>query len=243
MNYTYKMFEKELTNGNHVSYHFAYEYFDTLSPKNSKLYQYEKKLKTSVTDHFNLIGFQNALTTPNTTIGGDAHFHVGVHRRLIDDSVKNFFHINSNFLVIYFTKKVGQATEKSSYKCGYSQDTLKSLKHPLEGEGIKLLEIFKNETAQSIFASNFTQDGKLEDNELNFEIKPHYSSENYFKLKNKIIENFDVREEILNRYDKKFINYSPTDFHFHFKIKLSEKPPVVKFYRTFPAPTNPYFFC
>jgi len=242
MNYSYKMFEKEITKGNHVSYHFAYEYFDTLSPSNSKLYNYEKQLKENVTNHFDLVGFQNALTTPNTTVKGDAHFHVGIYKKMIDDNVKKFFHLKSNFLMVYFTKKVSNATKPSPYKCGYTHEVLRTLKNPFESEGLKLLELFEKETCHPIFASNFNIDGNPEDDELNFEIKPFYSTENYFSLKKKILDNFDVRKEILDLYDKKFINYKPTDFHFHFKIKFSKKDPVVKFYRTFPPPTNPYFF-
>jgi len=240
MNYIYKMFEKELTKGNHVSYHFIYDYFETLSPKNSKLYQYEKQLKDIVTKNFDLQGFQNAITTPNTTLKEDAHFHVGLYKRFIDDEVKDFFHIKSDFPVVYFTKKINDAVKESSYKCGYSYSVLKELNHPLEEEVTKLMKLFEEETSQSIFASHFKEDGDINDNEMNFEIIPHYNKQTFFSIKQKLLKNFDVREEILNSYDKKFANYKKEDFHYHVKIKLKKSETTVKFYRTFPI--NPYVF-
>lgn len=242
MIHTYKMFEKELTEGNHVSYHFMYKYFDTISPENSKLYQYEKQLKETVTKHFDLTGFQNALTTPNTTLKEDACFHVGLHRKFIDDKVRDFFHIKSSFPMIYFTKKVKEATRQSPYKCGYTYDVLKQLNHPLEKQAIDLLNLFKEETSQSIFATHFMANGDLNGNEINFEIIPHYTKQNYFALKNKLIKNFKVKKEVLELYDKKFATYKKTDFHYHVKIKInSEGKTVVKFYRTYPSwRNNPY---
>lgn len=240
MRYTYKMFEKEVTHGNHVSYHFIYPYFDTISPKNSKLYQYEKQLKETVTDYFDLIGFQNALTTPNTTLKEDACFHVGMHKRTIDNEAKKFFNIKTSFPIVYFTKKVKEATHESSYKCGYTYDVLKELHHPLENDVTKLMELFKEETSQPIFASHFHSNGELVETEMNFEIIPHYTKQNYFSLKKKLIENFNVRKEVLDLYDNKFNNYKGTDFHYHIKIKLKPGMTTVKFYRTFPI--NPYLF-
>lgn len=240
MNYTYKMFEKELTKGRHVSYHFIYPYFDTLSPKNSKLYQYEKELKETVTQHFDLVGFQNALTTPNTTLKEDACFHVGMHKKFIDDETRKFFHIKSDFPMVYFTKKIKNAAKRSPYKCGYTYEVLKKIKHPLEDKAVELMDLFSEETSQPIFASHFMENGKIVEDEMNFEIIPHYTKENYFSIKNKLIKNFDVREEVLNLYDKKFANYKGTDFHYHVKIKLKPSGTTVKFYRTFPI--NPYLF-
>ena len=238
MEHTYRMFEKEVTKGNHVSYHFIYPYFDTISPKNSKLYQYEKQLKETVTEHFDLNGFQNALTTPNTTLSEDACFHVGTHIKIIDQKTKDFFHIKSNFFTIYFTKKIKDATKESPYKCGYNFETLKSLNHPLESDVAKIMELFEQETSQVIFASHFKTNGDIIDNVMNLEIIPHYTKENYFSIKDKLINNFDVRSEVLNLYDKKFSKYKGTDFHYHIKIKIKPENTTVKFYRTFPI--NPY---
>lgn len=234
------MFEKEITKGNHVSYHFIYPYFDTISPKNSKLYQYEKQLKETVTNYFDLNGFQNALTTPNTTLKEDACFHIGMHKKFIGDEVRKFFKIKSNFPTVYFTKKIKDATKESSYKCGYTLEVLKTLNHPLENDSIELMKLFEAETSQAIFASHFNPNGEIVENEMNFEIIPHYTKENYFSIKNKLIENFNVRKEILDLYDKKFANYKGTDFHYHVKIKLKPTETSVKFYRTFPI--NPYLF-
>lgn len=238
MIHTYKMFEKELTFGNHVSYHFIYDYFDIVSPKNSKLYQYEKQLKETVTDHFDLVGFQNAITTPNTTLNDDAYFHVAMYRRFMDDETKNFFHINSKFPITYFTKKINDATKPSPYKCGYVYEVLKYLRHPLESKIIELMNFFKEETSHPIFASHFKENGELIENEMNLEIMPHYTKENFFSLKKKLIENFDVKKEVLDLYDKKFANYNEKDFHYHLKIKLKSDVTTIKFYRTFPI--NPY---
>lgn len=238
MKYLYQMFEKEITYGNHVSYHFIYDYFDTISSPNSKLYVYENELKETVTNHFDLRGFQNALTTPNTTLKEDACFHVGMYKKFINDDVKNFFNIKVNFPIVYFTKKVKEATKKSTFKCGYSYDVFKNINHPLQNHTADILEIFKEETSQVIFASHFKENGDNNDNEINVEIIPHYSKEAFFSVKKKLLDNFDVKEEVLNLYDKKFSNYVKEDFHYHFKIKIKNNKTVVKFYRTFPL--NPY---
>lgn len=242
MIHTYKMFEKELTQGNHVSYHFMYKYFDTISPKNSKLYLYERELKNTVTKYCDLNGFQNALTTPNTTLNEDACFHVGIHKRFIDANIKDFFKIKTNLPLIYFTKKVKEATKESMFKCGYTLTTLKELNHSLESSAIETLNLFKDETSQPIFASYFTKEGKIIEDEMNVEIIPKYSKENYFSIKQKILKNFQVKKEILDLYDKKFVDYHQNDFHYHVKIKLKKEGNcTVKFYRTYPFWTkNPY---
>ena len=238
MSHLYKMFEKELTHGNHVSYHFFYNYFDTISPKNSKLYQYEKQLKETVTNYFDLVGFQNTITSPNTTLRDDASFNVAMYTRFIDDETKKFFHINSKFPITYFAKKVNDSIKPSPYKCGYVYETLKYLKHPLEDKIIEFMDFFKEETSHPIFASHFDENGESIEDEMNLEIMPHYTRENFLSLKKKLIENFDVKKEVLDLYDKKLLNYKETDFHYHLKIKLKSNKTIIKFYRTYPI--NPY---
>jgi len=238
MKHTYKMFEKELTHGNHVSYHFAYEYFETISPKNSKLYLYEKELKESVTRYFDIRGLQAAITTPNTTLNEDACFHIGTYHRFIDNVVRKYFHIKSDFPIVYFTKKIKDAAVESPYKCGYTYDVFKTLNHPMEKDGIRLMNLFDAECAKPIFASHFTKTGEMMEDEMNFEIIPHYTKENYFLLKRKLLDNFSLRKNVFDLYDRKFESYVANDFHYHVKIKLKSTGNTVKFYRTFP--TNPY---
>lgn len=239
MSYTYKMFEKELTFGNHVSYHFIYNYFDTLSPSNSKLYQYEKELKEKINPFIDLKGFQNAITTPNTTIKEDAYFHVGMFQKQINKSVKDFFKINTDVYIMYFTKKIKDVVKETEFKCGYPLNVfLNSIEHKFKREAIELVDLFSEESSNYIIANNFYQDGSINHDEINVEIIPKYSKENYFSLKNKLLNTFSLKKDVFDLYDKKFENYIKSDFHYHVKIKLKDSNPTVKFYRTFPF--NPY---
>lgn len=237
MKYSYYMFEKELTYGNHVSYHFIYDYFDTISSPKSKLYQYEKFLKENISRKIDLNGFQNAITTPNTTLNEDA-FHIGSDKKLIDDNIKSFFKINCNFPVIYFTKKISNAEKISPYKCGYTVNVLSKLNNNFKDCAFSMRELFKSDAKQFIFASHFNEDGIENQEELNVEIVPHYSKENFLEIQKKLLDNFEIKKEILSLYEKKFKNYKRENFHYHIKIKFTKKGTIVKFYRTYPK--NPY---
>lgn len=237
MSYSYYIFEKELTKGNHVSYHFVYDYFRPLSPTNSKLYQYEKFLFENISSKVDLNGFQNALTVPNTTSDG-AYLHIGMHKKNIGPEIKNLFKIKVNFPIIYFTKPLDDALKISKFKCGYHPSQLKQLNHKFEEESLNLMNEFKDETQHFILASYFDANGHVIHDEMNVEILPKYGKNNYFQLKDKLLKKYDLKPGIFDLYDKKFKNYEKNDFHYHVKIKLIDDKTTIKFYRTYPH--NPY---
>lgn len=237
MSYSYYIFEKELTKGNHVSYHFVYDYFRPLSPINSKVYFYEKYLFENISSQIDLNGFQNALTVPNTTSDG-AYIHIGMHKKFIDSEVKNLFKIKVDFPIIYFTKPLNDALKISKHKCGYYPSYLKSLNHKFEAQSLDLMDEFREETQHFILASYFDENGYVIQDEMNVEILPKYSKDNYFRLKDKLLKKYNLKPGIFELYDKKFENYKKDDFHYHVKIKLTDIKTTVKFYRTYPH--NPY---
>ena len=74
---------------------------------------------------------------------------------------------------------------------------------------------------------------------INIEIIPYQNKENYFKIKNILLDDYAVVPQKIGRYDKMFMNYTIYDFCWHTKIKLfSDREPLVKFYRTYPH--NPF---
>lgn len=240
--YQYCMFEKEITNNRMVSNHFIYDYFDTVSPENSKLYILEKQLKESVTlAGMDTRGFAIAITPGNTTSPNEDMFHIGSHIKKIDDNVMDFFKLKANFEVLYFSKKVKNATQESDFKCGYTPETffnqLNFSKWKSETENF--LEAFQENAHHIIVASHFNPDGSNNEKELNLEIVPEYSLDNYQWLKTKLLAMYDIREGMFDLYDKKFVNYTPEKFHFHVKVKYTDAGVAVKFYRTWPY--NPYY--
>jgi hypothetical protein len=237
MNYSYYIFEKELTSGNHVSYHFVYDYFRPLSPVNSKVYPYEKFLFENVSSKIDLNGFQNALTVPNTTSDG-AYLHIGMHKKSIGSEVKDLFHIKVDFPIIYFTKPLDDLFKKSRHKCGYYSTQLKNLNHKFEDQSLELMNEFRDETQYFILASYFGENGEVLHDEMNVEILPKYSKNNYYQLKDKLLKRYNLKKDIFDLYDKKFETYERSDFHYHVKIKLNDSKTTVKFYRTYPH--NPY---
>ena len=72
------MFEKEITSGNHVSYHFCVDKFaDNFHPK-SRQHDIEKQLRYV---HIDLSPYELGITSSNTTSDGD-YIHVSYLRRL-----------------------------------------------------------------------------------------------------------------------------------------------------------------
>ena len=112
----YKMFEKEITSGNHVSYHFCVDKFaDNFHPK-SRQHDIEKQLRYV---HIDLSPYELGITSSNTTSDGD-YIHVSYLRRLnngfMRQEVLDYFNIKADFPVLYFTRKV---PFESNYKCGF----------------------------------------------------------------------------------------------------------------------------
>ena len=90
-----------------------------------------------------------------------------------------------------------------------------------------------------ILAGDFDKDGNFIDETINIEIIPYQNKENYFKIKNILLDDYSVVPQKIGRYDKMFTNYMIHDFCWHTKIKLfSDREPLVKFYRTYPH--NPF---
>ena len=90
-----------------------------------------------------------------------------------------------------------------------------------------------------ILAGDFDKDGNFIDETINIEIIPYQNKENYFKIKNILLDEYAVIPQKIGRYDKMFTNYMIHDFCWHTKIKLfNNREPLVKFYRTYPH--NPF---
>ena len=91
------------------------------------------------------------------------------------------------------------------------------------------------------FGSQFTQliGRKLRELNVFSEIIPYQNKENYFNIKDILLNDFSVVPDKIGRYDKMFDNYVINNFCWHTKIKLfSDREPLVKFYRTYPH--NPF---
>ena len=72
------MFEKEITSGNHVSYHFCVDKFDDNFHPKSRQHNIEKQLRYVDID---LSPYELGITSSNTTSDGD-YVHVSYLRRL-----------------------------------------------------------------------------------------------------------------------------------------------------------------
>ena len=107
---------------------------------------------------------------------------------------------------------------------------------PFIKDVIKVIKLFKDNYIDIILASDFTQDGKVTNKDINIEIIPHIKK---YKEIGKILEkNFNLPK--LDYYKGSFDDYNEKDFAWHIKIKLFRyyKKPIVKFYKTYP--NNPY---
>ena len=90
-----------------------------------------------------------------------------------------------------------------------------------------------------ILAGDFDKDGNFIDETINIEIIPYQNKENYFNIKDILLNDFSVVPDKIGRYDKMFDNYVINNFCWLTKIKLfSDREPLVKFYRTYPH--NPF---
>lgn len=229
------MFEKEITSGNHVSYHFCVDKFaENFHPK-SKQHLIEEQLSYVDID---LSLYELGITSSNTTSDGD-YIHVSYLRRLnngfMKQDVLDYFNIKADFPVLYFTRKV---PFESNYKCGFYLGAYKEFNSRFFDETVTVIQKFKNLFRDVFLAGDFTSDGEFIDDSINIEIFPHQSKENYLVIKQLLIDHFDVVEEKISLYDKMFSNFKPNQFHYHIKIKLKDTGNIVKFYRTYP--NNPF---
>ena len=98
------------------------------------------------------------------------------------------------------------------------------------------IKLFKGLYNDIILAGDFKEDGSFVDESINIEIMPIQSKEVYFKIKQILIDKFNI--DNFESCDKLFDDYSIEKFHFHVKIKYSVNELVVKFYNTYPV--NPF---
>lgn len=234
--YEFVMFEREISDGHHISYHFVYKNFLPISPLKSKLIGLETELYNVI--DLDLSRYQNAITPQNTVWNGEPVFHIGSRGEQLEDKVKEYFHIASKFPVYYFSKEIKDAVNVSPYKCGYDSHTLESIGHSRIEQALDVASIFENQASGIIFASYFDEHGNSVGDEINIEIMPEYDVSVWHNVKYKLVTIFGVKPEKIAVYDNMFQNYQATDFHWHFKVKLRHDGTTIKFYRTLNC--NPY---
>ena len=234
--YEFVMFEREISDGHHISYHFVYKNFSPISPAKSKLIHLEKYLSDVI--DLNLSEYQNMITPQNTVWDEDPVFHICSKRGELEDKVKKYFHIASEFPVYYFSKEIKNAVNASPYKCGYNFYTLKSIGGCKTEQALDVASIFQDEADGIIFASYFDQHGNSIGDEINIEIIPRYDQNAWVNIKYKLINMFNIKSEKIAVYDNMFQNYQASDFHWHLKVKLRNDGTTIKFYRTLNR--NPY---
>jgi len=231
----YKLFEKEITSGNHVSYHFCVDEFKNHFYPKSKQHAIEKELSNIDID---LSKYECNITTSNTTSSGD-YFHISYLRKspyeFLSEEVLKYFNINVDFPVLYFTRKI---PFEQNFKCGFYLKTFKNFKSKFFDEVIEIISLFNGLYYDVYLAGDFTSDGGFIDKSINIEIFPIQSTKNFYKIKEILLENFDVEKKKLDLYDKKFVDYAVNKFFFYIKIKITEDGKIVKFYRTYP--NNPF---
>ena len=209
----YTMLETQLSEGLHTSCHFCVDKFEGLLDRGLDLSKYE----LSITD-------------PRT------HFHIHYLNRdgdYMEKNVLDAYDINVDFPVIFFGRELPY---RDGFRCAYHLNTLKKFNSPFLKDVIKVIKLFKENYIDIILASDFTQDGKVTNKDINIEIIPHIKK---YKEIGKILEkNFDLPK--LDYYKGSFDDYNEKDFAWHIKIKLFRyyKKPIVKFYKTYP--NNPY---
>ena len=207
----YKMFEREITKGNHQSYHVCVDKFNDYD--------------------IDLLDYECNITLPNDYI------HVSCLKRKIDDyvrqSVLDYFNIDVNFPVIYFTRKIPFTTE---FKCGFYLNTYKKFKSKYLKQTLSTMKLFRGLYNDIFLAGDFTSDGRFIDESINIEIMPIQSREVYFKIRDLLLDNFEI--DNFDSCDGLFTDYKVDKFHFHVKIKYSSFDTIVKFYNTYPI--NPF---
>lgn len=227
------MFEKEITYGNHVSYHFCVDKFGNNFSEKSKHYYIDQEL-SKIQLHSSK--YEYSITTSNTTSLND-YFHVSYLNRdgdYIEDHILKTFNIDVNFPVIYFTKKF---PIDNNFKCGFHLNTYKKFKSKYFFDVLKIIRLFNGLYFDVILAGDFDSHSKFIDNSINIEIVPIQTKQTFFHIKKVLLENFDVDNSKINLYDRMFSSYIPDFFSWYIKIKLEDEI-CIKFYRTYP--NNPY---
>ena len=212
----YKMYERELTEGDTYQYHTCVDKFDGYD--------------------IDLLDYECNITPKNETSPHD-YIHVSCLRKSIDDYVRqnvlNYFDIPVKFPVVYFTRKVPFTPE---FKCGFYLNTFKKFKSNYFRQTLDTIKLFKGIYNDIILAGDFTKDGSFIDDSINIEIMPIQSKEIYLKIKKILSEIYDI--DNFTPSDNLFDDYSVDKFHFHVKIKYSGSKTIIKFYNTYPI--NPF---
>ena len=212
----YKMYERELTKGGVYQYHTC---VDKLDDYDIDLFDYEINI------------------TPKNETSPNDYIHISCLRKTVDDyvrkSVLDYFKIPVDFPVVYLTRKIPFT---SDFKCGFYLNTFKKFKSTYFNQTLDTIKLFKGLYNDVILAGDFKEDGSFIDESINIEIMPIQSREVYFKIKQILIDMFNI--DNFKSSDILFDNYSIEKFHFHVKIKYGINGLVVKFYNTYPI--NPF---
>ena len=226
----YQMSEREITKGDHLSHHFCVDTFGNNFDLDTTHYVIDQELSKIDID---LLDYERAITVESK----GNFLHVSCLRKSIEEymreSVRNYFNINVDFPVIYFTKKIPFTY---NFKCGFYLNTYKKFNSVYFKKTLSTIKLLKGLYYDIILAGDFTGDGRFIDESINIEVMPVQSKETYFKIRDILSNNFEIDNFYFS--DKLFDNYSLDKFHFHFKIKYSGDDTIVKFYHTLPH--NPY---
>jgi hypothetical protein len=236
----YRLFEKEITKGNHIESHVCVDKFANHFHPKSKQYILEKQL-SSINLDLSKYDYECTITSSNTTSPNN-YIHISYvtdplnpNKKFLNKEILESFKIDVNFPVLYFTRKI---PFEETFKCGFYLDTYKTFKSKFFNETVEIISLFNNVKTGGHLAGDFTFDGKFIDNSINIEILPIQSKRNFYEIKEILLKNFDVKKEKIDLYDKKFENYSLDKFYFYIKIKITNNGKIVKFYRTYP--NNPF---
>jgi len=236
----YKMFEREITEGDHRSYHVCVEKFgNNFNPK-SKFYPIDQGLSKVNVD---LSNYECNITLENHTSPNN-YFHVSYLAKnlnvpYVERHILKAFDIDLYIPVLYFTR---QYPFTKNYKVGFGYKIFKTFKSKFYDRVIKTMikfDNYLNGLNSIILAGDFDQNGKFIDESINIEIIPYQNKDNYYKIRKLLLQDYPVIENKIEKYDKMFTDYTIKKFCWHTKIKLfDDREPVVKFYRTYPH--NPF---
>jgi len=214
---TYRMYETEISKGNHKSVHYTVDKFEGELDRGLDLSKYE----TSIT----------ALGPDIKNPAFHIH-HLNRNGDYLTKDVLDAYNINVNFPTIYFTRDFPYT---DNFKCGFHFDTFKKFKSLFLKDTVKIMKLFKGHFIDVLLAGDFTKDGDFIDESINIEIIPFQL--NHQEVIDILSKNFEIDKEYVMRDE--FLHYDIEQFAWHIKIKLyKDREQVVKFYRT--SPYNPY---
>jgi len=243
---TYYLFERDLTS-NHVSYHYCFLDYQKVSfhPKSKiqKDYDYIYDILTNKLDGVKgMRTFHKAITPCNKFIKSP-YFHLSLNGvseqkyQLINDT----FGLNTKYQYSYFTKLMSDIGKKTDFKCGFLLGEFNKIDHKMKSDALELAGLLGGGAYNVLYAFDFDKNGNVIHDNINVELLPNYTTENFLHVKTALKECFPhINKKLFDKYETMFEEYIPTKFHFHFKVKLyKNQKPTVKFYRTYNS-TNPY---